>query len=202
MNCDFRLDCDKKNKTVRNSRWSVDEKGREWILNRVWFKCCCCLVASVVSDSVRPHRRQAAHEAPPPWDSPGKNTGVGCHFLLQCRKVKSESEDAQSCPTLIANRYVFQRPRDEKEASLWKVLILTYLSLCSRKQYFRSTYSSFRSVMNMCLFTYSSIYWTCLWQHVRDCIEKDKVNRIEQAFDLKQPIIHCNICKVMLCDQP
>ena len=35
-----------------------------------------------------------------PWDSPGKNTGVGCHFLLQCMKVKSESEDVQSCPTL------------------------------------------------------------------------------------------------------
>ena len=43
-----------------------------------------------MSDSVRPH----------PWDSPGKNTGVGCHFLLQCIKVKSESEVAQSCPTL------------------------------------------------------------------------------------------------------
>ena len=38
--------------------------------------------------------------SPNPWDSPGKNTGVGCHFLLQCRKVKSESEVAQSCPTL------------------------------------------------------------------------------------------------------
>ena len=36
-----------------------------------------------------------------PWDSPGKNTGVGCHFLLQCMKVKSEREVAQSCPTLI-----------------------------------------------------------------------------------------------------
>ena len=35
-----------------------------------------------------------------PWDSPGKNTGVGCHFFLQCMKVKSESEVAQSCPTL------------------------------------------------------------------------------------------------------
>ena len=42
----------------------------------------------------------AAHQAPRPWDSPGKNTGVGCHFLLQCMKVKSESEVAQSCPTL------------------------------------------------------------------------------------------------------
>ena len=36
---------------------------------------------------------------PHSWDSPGKNTGVGCHFLLQCMKVKSESEVAQSCPT-------------------------------------------------------------------------------------------------------
>ena len=42
----------------------------------------------------------AAHQASRPWDSPGKNTGVGCHFLLQCMKVKSESEVAQSCPTL------------------------------------------------------------------------------------------------------
>ena len=42
----------------------------------------------------------AAHQAPRPWDSPGKNTGVGCHFLLQCMKGKSESEVAQSCPTL------------------------------------------------------------------------------------------------------
>ena len=41
----------------------------------------------------------AAHQAPRSWDSPGKNTGVGCHFLLQCMKVKSESEVAQSCPT-------------------------------------------------------------------------------------------------------
>ena len=61
--------------------------------------CCCCCVASVVSDSVRPHRRQPTR-LPHPWDSPGKNTGVGCHCLLQCMKVKSESEVAQSCPTL------------------------------------------------------------------------------------------------------
>ena len=52
-----------------------------------------------MSDFVRPHRRQPTR-LPRPWDSPGKNTGVGCHFFLQCRKVKSESEVAQSCPTL------------------------------------------------------------------------------------------------------
>ena len=44
--------------------------------------------------------KTAAHQAPCPWDAPGKNTGVGCHFLLQCMKVKSESEVAQSCLTL------------------------------------------------------------------------------------------------------
>ena len=52
-----------------------------------------------MSDSVRPHRRQPTR-LPRLWDSPGKNTGMGCHFLLQCMKVKSESEVAQSCLTL------------------------------------------------------------------------------------------------------
>ena len=61
--------------------------------------CCCSWVSSIVSDSVWPHRRQPTR-LPRPWDSPGKNTGVGCHFLLQCMKVKSESEVSQSCPTL------------------------------------------------------------------------------------------------------
>ena len=53
------------------------------------------------------HRRQPTR-LPRPWDSPGKSTGVGCHFLLQCMKVKSESEVAQSCPT----------PRDPMDYSL------------------------------------------------------------------------------------
>ena len=55
---------------------------------------------------MRPHGRQPTrlHR---PWDSPGKNTGVGCHFLLQCMKMKSESEVAQSCPT----------PRDPMDCS-------------------------------------------------------------------------------------
>ena len=76
---------------------SIFLKFRQWL----WFYCCCCCcyVAPGVSDSVRPHRRQPNRPCRP-WDSPGKNTGVGCHFLLQCMKVKSESEVAQSCPTL------------------------------------------------------------------------------------------------------
>ena len=57
-----------------------------------------------MSDSVQPHRRQP-NRLLCPWDSPGKNTGVGCHFLLQCMKVKSESEVAQLCP-------IFRDPMD------------------------------------------------------------------------------------------
>ena len=76
--------------------------------------CCCCKVPSVVSDSVWPQRRQPTR-LPCPWDSPGKNTGVACHFLLQCMKVKCESEVTQvvylkvtqSCPT----------PRDPMDGS-------------------------------------------------------------------------------------
>ena len=71
-----------------------------WLTKQKMVNCCCLLlVTSVVSDSVRPHRWQPIRLLCP-WDSPGKNTGVGCHFLLQCMKVKSESEVAQSCPTL------------------------------------------------------------------------------------------------------
>ena len=53
-----------------------------------------------MSNSVRPHRQQPLRAIHSPWDSPGKNTGVGCHFLLQCMKVKSEREVTQSCLTL------------------------------------------------------------------------------------------------------
>ena len=52
-----------------------------------------------MSDSVRSHRWQPTR-LPRPWDSPAKNTGVGCHFLLQCMKVKSESKLLKLCPTL------------------------------------------------------------------------------------------------------
>ena len=52
-----------------------------------------------MSNSVQPNRRQPTR-LPCPWDSPSNNTGVGCHSLLQCMKVKSESEVAQLCPTV------------------------------------------------------------------------------------------------------
>ena len=68
-----------------------------------WKTAVCRLLLLLLSRfsrvrSMGPHRRQPTR-LPRPWDSPGKNTGVGCHFLLQCMKVKSESEVTQSCPT-------------------------------------------------------------------------------------------------------
>ena len=65
---------------------------------------CCLLLLLLLSRFSRVQLcvtpETAAHHAPRPWDSPGKITGVGCHFLLQCMKVKNENEVAQSCPTL------------------------------------------------------------------------------------------------------
>ena len=81
--------------------------GSPYLLFRQWLNvglrvasCCCfcCEVTSVVSNSVQPQRWQPTR-LPSPCDFPGKNTRVGCHFLLQCMKVKSESEVAQLCPT-------------------------------------------------------------------------------------------------------
>ena len=70
-----------------------------------------------MSDSVQPHRRQPTRLCFS-WDSPGKNTGVGCHFLLQCMKVKSESEVAQLGLTL----------RDPMDCSLYQAPLSTGFS--------------------------------------------------------------------------
>ena len=74
--------------------------GWKWDLYVV-FICISFIAAAAKSlhDSVQPHRRKPTR-LPCSWDSPGKNTGVGCHCLLQRIKVKRESEVAQSCPTL------------------------------------------------------------------------------------------------------
>ena len=62
-----------------------------------------------MSNSVRPHRQQPTR-LPCPWDSPGKNTGMGFRCLLQCMKVKSESEVAQSCLTPTPWTAAYQAP--------------------------------------------------------------------------------------------
>ena len=74
-------------KTIISYSFSTHKTGNFVKMIKPCLCCCCCEVASVMSDYVRPHRRQPTRLRRP-WDSPGKNTGVGCHFLLQCMKVK------------------------------------------------------------------------------------------------------------------
>ena len=92
-----------------------------------------------MSDSVRPHRRQPTR-LPRPWDSPGKNTGVGCHFLLQCMKMKSESEFSQLCQTLcdpvdcsppgFSIHGIFQARVLEWVAIAFSIYIYTHIYIC------------------------------------------------------------------------
>ena len=83
--------------------WGCGEKDSWWeckLVQPPWKTACCCWWCfSHVWLCPWPHRRQPTR-LPHPWDSPGKHTGAGCHFLLQCMKVKRESEVAQSCLTL------------------------------------------------------------------------------------------------------
>ena len=93
---------------------------------------------------MRSHRPQPTR-LPSPWDSPGKNTGVGCHFLLQCMKVKNESEVVQSCPTLSdpmdyslpasSIHGVFQNKRKRSVLSLKKCLCVCSVATERRRQW-------------------------------------------------------------------
>ena len=99
-----------------------------------------------MSDSVRPHRWQPTRLRCP-WDSPGKNTGVGCHFLLQCMKVKNKSEVAQLCltlgqPTRFPCPWIFQARVLEWGAIAFSEYVLIFV-----KCYFFPSYFSFLLLM-------------------------------------------------------
>ena len=81
-----------------------------------------------MSDSVQPHRWQPTR-LPRPQDSPGKNTGVGCHFPLQCMKVKSESEVTQSCP--IPSDPMDCSPPGTSIHGIFQARVLEWISSCS-----------------------------------------------------------------------
>ena len=91
---------------IPHAAWHSLKKERERNLYYVFIRLTCQKDAAATAKSLQscPTLCDPIDGSPPgsprPWDSPGKNTGVGCHFLLQCMKVKSKSEIAQSCPTL------------------------------------------------------------------------------------------------------
>jgi len=100
---------------------------------------------------------------PHPWDSPGKNTGVGCHFLLQCMKVKSESEVAQLCPTL-SDPMDFSLP-DSSVHGIFQARVLEWVAIAFSMIISRMTqvaangiFHYFIWLSNISLYIYSIIY--------------------------------------------
>ena len=104
-----------------------------------------------MSGSVRPHRRQPTR-LPRLWDSPGKNTGMGCHFLPQCRKVKSESEIAQSCLTL-SDSMDYSLPGFSVHG-IFQARVLEWVPLPSRWQIFVPSLRGHQLTIGSCC---------CLW---------------------------------------
>ena len=86
-----------------------------------------------MSNSVRPHR-QKPNRFPCPWDSPGKNTGVGCHFLFQCMKVKSESEVARNLDSILKSRDITLSTKVRLvKATVFPVVLYGYESWTKKK---------------------------------------------------------------------
>ena len=109
----YHTTCVTSNNNMLLARWSKihdynSTKDCEWHLKPLVNFLLLLLLSRFSRIQVCATPSTAAHQALRPWDSPGKNTGVGCHFLLQCMKVKSQSEVAQLCPT----------PRDPMDCSL------------------------------------------------------------------------------------
>ena len=139
-------------------------------------KPCVCSAAAAAAaaksrqscPTVRPHRRQPTR-LPRPCDSPGKNTGVGCHFLLQCMKVKSQSEVAQSCPTL--SDPMDCSPPGSSVHGIFQARVLewgaiAFSGVCSRTQIFSSNnwhinYRSFQFPAQ--LWSWALVFWLHIW---------------------------------------
>ena len=123
-----------------------------------------------MSDSVWPHRRQPTR-LPHPWDSPGKNTGVGCHFLLQCMEVKSEREVAQSCQTLSdpmdcslpgsSIHGVFQARVLEWGAIAFSKIISIYVKFCLRAIFLGSWLVGILLIMRIMKWRHSNTQQIC-----------------------------------------
>ena len=106
------------------------------------------------------------------WDSPGKNTGVGCHFLLQCMKVKSKSEVAQSCLTL-SNPMDCSLPGSSVHGTFQaRVLEWVPLLVCGKFQFcgLKLSRISFQNIFDLCLVNSLDVdMWRWRTDHVRKC---------------------------------
>ena len=139
-----------------------------------------------------PHGLQPAR-LPRPWDSPGKNTGVGCHFLLQCMKVKSESEVPQSCP--ILSDPVDCSPPGSSVHGILQARILEWVAMpCSNL-------NNWPSLHSLISFPHYSSSWSCfmyfLWStsiHLIIIFMKARDSLYYSPECLDQALIHLNVC--------
>ena len=128
-----------------------------------------------MSDSVRPQRPQPIR-LPCPWDSPGKNTGVGCHFLLQCMKVKSESEVAQSCPTL--SDPMDYRPPGSSVHGIFQARVLEWVAIAFSKTALYHTLKEKLTNLtpDWCLFILTLADAAC---SLTSCLQTDSPNPVQ-----------------------
>ena len=142
---------------------------------------------------MRPHRGQPTR-LPRPWDSPGKNTGVGCHFLLQCRKVKSKSEVTQSCMAL--------RPHELQEAppsmrfskqEYWSGLRLPSPIVNARRRQIWNLETSQLGCFQKPVHE-SADSWVLGISYSRHQMVSDKVSLSGKQFCLKNPSLISEIC--------
>ena len=130
-----------------------------------------------MSDSVRPYRRKPTRLLCP-WDSPGKNTGVGSHFLLQCMKVKSENEVAQSCPIIPILLKLFQKNcRGRKTSKLILGGCYHPDTKTRQKQHQQKNYRQ-TSMMNIDAKILNKILTNRIQQHIKKLIYHDQVGFI------------------------
>ena len=117
---------------------------------------------------MQPHRWQPTR-LPHPWDSPDKNTGVGCHFLLQCMKVKSESEVAQSCPTL-SNTMDCSLPGSSIHG-IFQARVLEWGAIAFSKDVFKSSYNDLKFMVQNCKFVCTNLtVYLKLTQHCKSTV--------------------------------
>ena len=142
-----------------------------------------------MSDSVRPHRRQPTR-LPRPWDSPGKNTGVNCHFLLQCMKVKSESEVAQLCPT-PSNPMDCSLPGSSVHG-IFQARVLEWVAIA-----FSITMVQFSSIQSLSRVHLFGTQWTAAHQASLSITNSQSLPK-SMSIELVMPSNHLLLCRPLL----
>ena len=143
-----------------------------------------------MSNSVWPQRCQPTR-FPCPWDSPGENTGVGCHFLLQCIKVKSESEVTQSCPT--PRDPMDCRPPGSSIHGICQARVLEWVAIAFSRSVYTPKYFFYRGTAYILIILYGTfssiphqIFFVAVWKElINYLVQPERCSSLSLvAFDL------------------